>query len=41
MISDWSGAALEYSFALQKPVIFVIHQEKLITKTIKRLILNL
>jgi len=23
MISDWSGAALEYAFALQKPVVFI------------------
>ena len=23
MVSDWSGAALEYSFGLKKPVIFL------------------
>ena len=23
MISDWSGAAIEYSFALKKPVVFI------------------
>lgn len=29
MISDWSGAAIEYSFALQKPVIYIDTPQKI------------
>ena len=29
MVSDWSGAATEYAFALEKPVIFVNTDQKI------------
>ena len=28
MVSDWSGAALEYAFALQRPVVYVEHRRR-------------
>ena len=37
MISDWSGAALEYAFGLKKPVLFIDLQRKVNNKAYKDL----
>ena len=36
MISDWSGVAIEYAFALQKPVLYVDIQKKILFNTWER-----
>ena len=37
MISDWSGAAIEYAFALEKPVLYVDIQKKINNSDYKEL----
>ena len=37
MISDWSGAALEYAFGLKKPVLFIDVKRKINNKDYKDL----
>ena len=37
MISDWSGSALEFSFGLCKPVLFIDTPKKILNKNYKKL----
>ena len=37
MISDWSGVALEFSFSMAKPVIFVDVEKKILNEDYKKL----